>query len=154
MKSFLLKFGSIGTSAATIALLSACGGGGGGGSPVASTTPAPLVAAPEPAPQPDPEPTPIADSSRLADNPLPASASFDNFASAAVVVPVQDAGLTGERLFVKVSRPDGQTLFLGAVAKQGDFSLPVHVPLTDGKVLYEIFSDSASDQIVFGEVSL
>jgi hypothetical protein len=151
MNSFLLKSGRIGTSVASVALLSACGGGGGGGSaPNASPAPAPVVAAP----QPEPEPAIVADSTRLADNRLPANASFDNFASAAVVVPVQGAGMTGDRLYVKVSRPDGQTLFLGAVARQGDFSLPVHVPLADGKVLYEIFSDSSSDQIVFGEVLL
>jgi hypothetical protein len=107
-----------------------------------------------PQPQPDPVSAPVPGSSRLADNPLPAGASFDNFASTTVVVPVREAGLTGDQLFVKVSRADGQTLFLGAVAKEGDFSLPVHVPLNDGKVLYEIFSDSSADQIVFGEVSL
>ena len=149
-------------------LLSACGGGGGGGAPAATAAPAPVVSTPQPQPQPvpdpvpqpdplpqpDPVPQPVPESSRLADNPLPSGASFDNFASDRVVIPVSDAGLVGDQWFVKVSRADGQTLFLGAVSREGDFTLPVHVPLDDDKVLYEIFSDSSADQIVFGEVSL
>lgn len=138
-----------------VILLSACGGGGGGSSPAVSSTPV-ATATPEPAPAPAPDPAPVAapGSSRLADNPLPDRASFDNFAATEAVIPVRDVGFVGSKLFVKVSRSDGETLYLGAVPRDRDFSLPIHVPLDDGKVLYEIFSNSAADQIIFGEVSL
>lgn len=47
-----------------------------------------------------------------------------------------------------------EVLYLGQVAPTQDFTIPVHVPLAETSLFYEVFSDSASDDIVFGELPL
>ncbi|UCC15872.1 MAG: hypothetical protein JSW21_05435 [Gammaproteobacteria bacterium] len=128
--------------------LAACGGGGGGASP------APSAAATPPPPPAEPEPIPVPGSTRLGDNPVGGDASFDNFSTAKPTIPVSGIGFTGSQIYVKINRIDGEVLFLGAVSSDRDFVVPVHLPTDETRLLYEIFSDSASDQIIFGEISL
>lgn len=130
----------------TALLLSGCGGGGGGDS---ASAPAPTSSATTPVSQ-----APSGNSTALKDNSLSASANFSNFASGKVSVPVEGVAFVGARRFVKVARADGATLFLGEVAPGMPFSITVDAPNGQRRFNYEIFSESASDAIVRGEVNL
>lgn len=136
-------------------LLSACGGGGGGDAsapvPTAAPTPTP---APAPAATTTTTPPPPVNSTALKDNTASAGADFSNFASGKVSIPVDSVAFVGQRRFVKVARADGATLFLGEVAPGMPFSITVDAPNGQRRFNYEIFSESASDAIVRGEVSL
>jgi len=125
-------------------LLAGCGGGGGGSS---ASDPAPSAATP-------PTPPPSGSSTALKDNTASTGANFSNFASGTVSVPVAGVAFVGSRRFVKVARPDGAVLFLGEVAPGLPFTITVDAPRGQDRVDYEIFSESASDQIVRGEVAL
>lgn len=127
-------------------LLSGCGGGGGGDGTSAAV---PTASATTPVP-----PASTGNSTALTDNALPASATFSNFASGKVSVPVERVAFVGARRFVKVARADGATLFLGEVAPGLPFSITVDAPNGQRRLNYEIFSESASDAIVRGEVNL
>lgn len=127
-------------------LLSGCGGGGGGDSASAS--------APPPAAAPVAAPAPTGNSTALKDNTPSASANFSNYASGKVTVPVDTVAFVGARRFVKVARADGATLFLGEVAPGLPLSITVDAPSGQRRFSYEIFSESASDAIVRGEVNL
>jgi hypothetical protein len=129
-------------------LLAGCGGGGsggGGGGTSDSGTAAPVA-----------NPTaPVSGSSTaLKDNTIKSGATFSNFQSAKVSVPVESVAFVGARRFVKVARADGATLFLGEVAVGMPFSMTVDAPLGQRVFSYEIFSESANDTIVRGEVTL
>ena len=125
-------------------LLAGCGGGGGGES---AGTPAPAAATTA-------APAPTGNSTALKDNTASASANFSNFASGKVSVPVESVAFVGSRRFVKVARSDGAVLFLGEVAPGLPFAITVDAPRGQSRFNYEIFSESASDSIVRGEVSL
>jgi hypothetical protein len=125
-------------------LLAGCGGGGGGSG----------ASAPAPAAATAPAPAPTGSSTALKDNALSASANFSNFTSGKVSVPVESVAFVGSRRFVKVARSDGAVLFLGEVAPSLPFNITVDAPRGQGRFSYEIFSESESDQIVRGEVSL
>jgi len=129
-------------------LLSGCGGGGGGASvPVAATAPAPAATATA-------TPASSGNSTALKDNAPSANANFSNFASGTVTVPVDGVAFVGLRRFVKVARADGAVLFLGEVAPGLPFAITVDAPRGQRRFSYEIFSESASDPIVRGEVNL
>lgn len=128
-------------------LLSGCGGGGGGGDSASASVPPPAAA-------PTATPAPAGNSTALKDNTPSASANFSNFASGKVSVPVESVAFVGARRFVKVARADGATLFLGEVAPSVPFAITVHAPNGQRRFSYEIFSESASDTIVRGEVNL
>ena len=125
-------------------LLAGCGGGGGGSS----------ASAPAPAAATAPTPAPSGSSTALKDNTASTSANFSNFASGKVSVPVESVAFVGSRRFVKVARSDGAVLFLGEVAAGLPFAITVDAPRGQRRFNYEIFSESASDSIVRGEVSL
>lgn len=129
-------------------LLSGCGGGGGGDGA------SPVVAAPPPATTTNGTPAPSGNSTALKDNTPSAGASFSNFAAAKVSIPVETVAFAGLRRFVKVARVDGAVLFLGEVAPGLPFTITVDAPRGQRRFSYEIFSESASDPIVRGEVSL
>jgi hypothetical protein len=138
--------------AACALLLSGCGGGGGAGEPAASTAPTGTSTVTGPA-------TTSASSASgastaLKDNTAATGANFANFAIATVTIPVQDVAYAGARRFVKLSRTDGAVLFIGEVAAGVPFSIKVDAPLGQRRFLYEIFSESAADAIVRGEVIL
>lgn len=141
-------------------LLTACGGGGGSGKvndPSPSTAPPPATTAspaPAPAPAPASPAAPTGNSTALKDNAPPPNANFSNFAPVRVSVPVETVAFSGARRFVKISRPDGSVVFLGEVAPGVPFSVTVDAPLGPERFLYEIFSESADDAIVRGEVTL
>lgn len=139
-------------------LLGLCACGGGGGSEEAASTPPPSS---------DKCTTQVAGSTRLCDNPLTASTSFENFRTEAAIIPVpaiiSSNGFVGTRVFLKITgseSPDPltgagqQVLYLGQVSASQDFSIPLHVALSETSLFYEVFSDSASDDIVFGELPL
>jgi hypothetical protein len=132
-------------------LLTGCGGGSGdsgtGATPVLAPTPIPTSTQTSTAP-------PSGASTALKDNTVTSSATFSNFQSAKVSVPVESVAFVGARRFVKVARADGATLFLGEVAMGMPFSMTVDAPLGQRRFSYEIFSESANDTIVRGEVTL
>jgi hypothetical protein len=128
-------------------LLTGCGGGTGDSgtdaTPVPASTPTQTSTVP-----------PSGASTALKDNTVTSSATFSNFQSAKVSVPVESVAFVGARRFVKVARADGATLFLGEVAMGMPFSMTVDAPLGQRRFSYEIFSESANDTIVRGEVTL
>jgi len=128
-------------------MLSGCGGGGGGdtSAPVQATAPASTTVA---------APTASSSSTALKDNKASAGADFSNFTSGKVTVPVESVAFAGARRFVKVARADGAVLFLGEAAPGMPFAITVDTPRGQRRFNYEIFSESASDQIVRGEVTL
>ena len=130
-------------------LLAGCGGGGGGGGGESSSASAPATTVP-----PTSTPAPSGNSTALKDNSVSATANFSNFASGKVSVPVENVAFVGSRRFVKDARSDGAVLFLGEVAPGIPFAITVDAPNGQRRFNYEIFSESASDQIVRGEVSL
>lgn len=132
----------------TASLIAACGGGSSEPSP--PSPPATQTSTENP-PSSDP---PVPGSTRLVDNPLGPDASFDNFTTSRPAVPVASHQFVGDRVYVKLGRLDGEVLFLGRVAPDRDFDVPVHLPLVESALVYEIFSDSAADEIVFGEITL
>lgn len=143
---------SLGAAMILAMLLVACGGGGGDSSSApASATPA---ATPTTTATPTPTGTATTGSTALRDNTVSGSASFSNFRYVTVTVPVEKLSFVGARRFVKVARADGAVVFLGEVAPAMPFSLKVQAPLGSARFKYEVFSDSASDQIVYGEVSV
>lgn len=125
-------------------ILAGCGGGG-------SSTDTPAAAPPSTPPASGTPPAKA--TTALRDNRVGVGASFSNFAMATVRVPVDAASLTGTRRFVKLVNAAGETLFLGEVAPGQPFSIPVSVPLGQRTLRYEIFSESAQDPIIRGEVT-
>jgi len=123
--------------------LSACGGGGGGSAPQAAPPPAAT-----------PPPVNSGGSSALKDNAPGTAARYDNFGTRLVTVPVEQHAFAGRHVFVKVSREDGQVLFLGEVVPAMPFNISVQLPVGAARVDYQIFSESNADQIVFGEIPL
>jgi len=124
--------------------LGACGGGGGESASSASSS---VITPPAVTP-------PATNSTALKDNAVGSSASFTNFATSALSVPVAEVAFIGTRRFVKVTRSDGATVFLGEVGASQPFSLSVDAPIGKRTFSYEIFSESAADAIVRGEVTL
>jgi hypothetical protein len=132
-------------------VLMGCGGGGGGGTAAttaassntgsSTTTPAAPTA-------------PATTSTALKDNAAVPGASFTNFSGGTLTIPVAAVAFAGSRRFVKVARADGATVFLGEVAAGQSFSLRVDAPVGQRAFTYEIFSESADDTIVRGEVTL
>lgn len=137
-------------AAAAALLLAGCGGGGGSSAATSAPTP-PVAVTPAPAPAPTPTTT---TSTALKDNTVASGANFDNFVSGKVSVPVDGVAFVGARRFVKVARSDGATVFLGEVAPGLRFELTVDAPVGLRRFNYEIFSESADDTIVRGEVQL
>lgn len=126
------------------ALVSACGGGGGSGPQAPSSSPPPAPAPPSGS---------SSGSPALRNNAPGAAARYDSFSSRLVTVPVDRQAFSGGRVFVKVSRDDGEVLFLGEVAPSIAFTIPVQLPAGSTRVDYQIFSESGRDPIVFGEVT-
>lgn len=127
------------------AALASCGGSGGG-----SDSPAPAA----PPAQTAPPPTIVPGSAALKDNAPGTAARYDNFSSRSVSVPVDQSAFSGRHVFVKVAREDGEVLFLGEVAPGMAFAVPVQVPVGTTRLQYQIFSESLTDQTVFGEIAL
>jgi hypothetical protein len=139
---------------AALLALSACGGGGGSEDTVVIPPPVDNECS-------------NTNVNSLCQNPVPSTAKFENFEPATPSVPVPaivtNNGFVGTRIFVKITGSDSpdpltgagqQVLFLGEVSPSDNFSIPVHVPLAETSLFYEVFSDSSSDDIVFGEFLL
>ena len=88
----------------------------------------------------------------LADNKLPVGTSFANYDSKHVSI--SPPAITGDKLFLKLSRESGETLFLGEVDRFLVFNLLVNVLLDEKLLKYEFFSNDASDQALYGEIIL
>lgn len=123
--------------------LTACGGGGGGGgaSETLNTQTTPPVETPT--------------STRLIDNPAPANASFDSYAQVSVAIPeaASTAVFIGSNRYIKIALTSGDVLYLGIVPDALDH-LPLSLPVGTTRLKYELFTDSAYDTIVFGEIVL
>jgi len=125
------------------ALLAGCGGGGGGTSTPRDTTTTTST------------PAVVATSTALVDNPAPDNVSFDNFDVATVPsLSLDQYTFSGQHTFVKLSRPDGELLFLGEVDASRPYDLSVHLAPGDDRLLYEVFTESSLDETIFGEVLL
>lgn len=130
---------------AALLVMSGCGGGGGGGggstsgsTPVAATTV----------------------STSLSDNPLTGIVSLDNFATSNVQLTVGQiitqrlVTFSGDHTFLKLARSDGEVLFLGEVDSDQPLELLVDLPVDSSRIHYEIFTESALDDTLFGEIVL
>lgn len=154
--------------AGTLAGLGACGGGGGSEDGAAN---------PPPPPPEEKCTVQVSGSTRLCDNPLDASATFDNFESSEPTIDIPSIistqSFVGDRIFLKISNsgdptltPDGEpadgntvsgsqaVMFLGEVDRYSAFSVSVHVPLAETAIYYEVFTENPADTIFFGEISL
>jgi hypothetical protein len=120
-----------------LALLGGCGGGGGGQQPASDG------AFLEPA------------STALADNSVPVGVSFENFDVATVpMLALNQYVFSGQHTYLKLSRPDGEMLFLGEVDPTQPYDLSVHLAPGDDRLRYEVFTESLFDDTVFGEILL
>lgn len=124
-------------------LITACGGGGGGGG--ASETLNPQTTPPVAPPA----------STRLADTPAPAEATFDSYSATAVSIPeeVLTTVFIGTNRYLKIALETGEVLYLGIVPTSLN-ALPLSIPAGTTRLTYEVFTDSAHDSIVFGEIAL
>ena len=120
-----------------LALLGGCGGGGGGQQSAGDG------AFLEPA------------STALADNSVPVGVSFENFDVATVpMLALNQYAFSGQHTYLKLSRPDGELLFLGEVDPTQPYDLSVHLAPGDDRLRYEVFTESPLDDTVFGEILL
>ena len=120
-----------------LALLGGCGGGGGGQQSAGDGA---LL---EPA------------STALADNSVPVGVSFENFDVATVpMLALNQYVFSGQHTYLKLSRPDGELLFLGEVDPTQPYDLSVHLAPGDDHLRYEVFTESPLDDTVFGEILL
>lgn len=120
-----------------LALLGGCGGDGGGQQSAGDGA---LL---EPA------------STALADNSVPVGVSFENFDVATVpMLALNQYVFSGQHTYLKLSRPDGELLFLGEVDPTQPYDLSVHLAPGDDHLRYEVFTESPLDDTVFGEILL
>ncbi|MDH3559476.1 MAG: hypothetical protein OEN52_00800, partial [Gammaproteobacteria bacterium] len=61
---------------------------------------------------------------------------------------------SGQHTYLKLSRPDGELLFLGEVDPTQPYDLSVHLVPGDDHLRYEVFTESPLDDTVFGEILL
>jgi len=128
------------------ALLAGCGGGGGGGG--GTSTPQETTTTKN-------APTVLATSTALVDNPAPDNASFENFEVATLPsLSLDQHSFSGQHTFLKLSRTDGELLFLGEIDATRPYNLSVHLAPGDDRLLYEVFTESPLDKTIFGEVLL
>jgi hypothetical protein len=121
-----------------LALLGGCGGGDGGSQQSAGDG---ALLAPA--------------STALADNSAPAGVSFENFDVATVPTLTLDQYVfSGQHIYLKLSRPDGDLLFLGEIDPTQPYDLSVHLVPGDDRLRYEVFTESPLDDTVFGEILL
>lgn len=121
--------------------LNACGGGSDGGSGGGASTPQQST------------PQSVAQT-RLRDNSVSHSESFDNFTRFNIALDISKFNLVGENIFLKLSKEDSAVLFLGQVNKYQVYELTVDLPLGNSRVQYEIFTESNLDERVLGEITL
>ncbi len=93
-------------------------------------------------------------STRLADNPLRTGVSFDNFTQQRVTLDPSGYATLGQRCFLKLSRGDGATLYLGEVERNRPFTLTVDTRLDDTRLDYELFTENPADPPQRGEIAL
>lgn len=93
-------------------------------------------------------------SSRLTDNNVPAGMSFTNFKHETFSMDPSLLALSGNRLFLKLNRQEGEVLFLGEIDRYRPFSISVEVRLHDTQLHYELFTDDVNDNTQFGVISL
>lgn len=119
---------------ALIVLLCGCGGGGGGGStsPAATTPVAPAV-------------TP--DSSRLTDNPLPASTTILSFRDYQLDLDFSSQIMQGSRTFLKIYEDNENVIFLGEFDASTPLSLALNLPVDTNALWVEWFTNNPVDGI-------
>lgn len=93
-------------------------------------------------------------SSLLADNPMPVGTSFANFKNRNISINPSALAISGDRIFLKLSRQSGEVVFLGEIDRFSPFNLHVNLQLDDSYLNYEIFSNSSNDETLTGVISL
>jgi len=111
-------------------LLHGCGGGGGGNSSATNQ------------------------STLMTDNPVSQGTSFSNFKSIAFTLEPASLPISGDRLFLKLNHQNGNVIYLGEIDRYRQFSINVEIKLDETQLLYELFTNNASDDTTFGVVSL
>lgn len=125
----------------SITLLTACGGGAGGG---ANNTPAAKNSSEV-----------VLESTSLKNNQVKPGTKFEQYQRITIHLSdlVEGVSLIGVQRFVKLTQENGALLYLGNI-HDGEHSLVIQVPLGVAQLKYELFTDSADDQIIFGEINL
>ena len=59
--------------------------------------------------------------------------------------------LNADRLFLKLTRPNGDTLFVGEIQRRIDSDISVMIPEDDRFINYELFTSSAYDLTITGK---
>lgn len=93
-------------------------------------------------------------SSLLADNPLPAGTSFDNFKTKNITIDPSALALSGDRIFLKLSSQSGDILFLGEIERFRLFNLQVNLRLDEDLLNYELFTNNYNDATQYGLIIL
>jgi len=96
----------------------------------------------------------LSNSSRLTDNLAPAGASFTNFKSETFSIDPSQLSISGTRVFLKLTRPGGDVLFLGEIDRYQYFSINIDMLLDDGEIFYEIFTNDPGDETNYGTIAL
>ena len=90
----------------------------------------------------------------LADNPLPATASFSNFINQTLTLNPSDTPLFGSHRFIKIYDTDGNVYFLGKVHPTNVFEVDINPQASTEMVYVDIFSESSADITKVLEITL
>jgi len=74
-----------------------------------------------------------------------------SFRRATVSIKPSQFYLNGDRLFLKLTRPNGESLFIGEIQRRIDSNISVLVPKIDTFINYELFTSSAYDEVIVGK---
>jgi hypothetical protein len=89
-------------------------------------------------------------STKLVDNPAPAEMNFANFKSKTFSIDTSLLAFSGDRLFLKLNRQQGEVLFLGEINRYRPFSMTVEIRLDDTQLHYELFTNDINDDTQVG----
>ncbi len=74
-----------------------------------------------------------------------------SFRRATVRIKPSQFYLNGDRLFLKLTRPNGESLFIGEIQRRIDSNISVLVPKIDTFINYQLFTSSAYDEVIVGK---
>ena len=94
-------------------------------------------------------------SSALNNNPAPWDFQIVKFNEHYITITPSDYDLgEGKRVFTKLASNEGNTILLGEVNRYGQTVLPITAPANEILVRFELFTNSSTSQVNFGEVFL
>ena len=88
------------------------------------------------------------ESSALKDNSVNNKTSFSNFDGFELTINIPAYDMAGNYRFLKIYDDQGRTLFLGQVASDQVFSLPIHKRKAAKDIVIELFSESKLDETI------